>query len=455
MPSAADSSPDSFAGHCVTVNGARLRIVICILLLIVLVAGPIQSLLLRPQAALAQRVWMLGVLATLLVAAMAFHVSTTLRRHADLLCAGLVSASVGLQARGLSQLGGLETLYVGIACVGPMIAVLFLVPLGRRILLAVAPPLAFYGVFFALRPGAMHHPFAGVPVFHAFLAVSFAVVFGELNFRLAREHHAQRTLLEGERARLDAAVRTRAAEVLELARNLVSLEESERTRIARELHDELGQQLTGARLEAAGLAEDTRVALGDDAPAARRATGIEARLAVAQQAVRDVVFSLRPPALDDFDLGTALRVLVDRYRRPNALEVAYQNTLEGMPLTDTQATTVFRVLQEALTNVTRHAGATRVDVRLGVEGGDVVLVVADDGRGPAPTPRIGFGLRGIRERLQLVDGDVVLTRGDAGGAVLRATFRLAPEQLRSAPRVSKEFDTACHRLATDDLRRVS
>jgi len=78
-----------------------------------------------------------------------------------------------------------------------------------------------------------------------------------------------------------------------MARHLVLLEETERTRIARELHDELGQQMTGARLDAGGLAAETRMALGDHAPLARRATGIEARLAVAQQTVKDVVFSLR------------------------------------------------------------------------------------------------------------------------------------------------------------------
>src|SRR5262249_23692642 len=156
-------------------------------------------------------------------------------------------------------------------------------------------------------------------------------------------------------------------------------EETERTRIARELHDELGQELTGARLEAGVVVAETRRAPGDDA--ARRATSIEAPVARAPQRGRGGGFSLRPPPPRDFDLATALRILVDRYRVPDGLAVDFENTLDSTPLTDTQATTIFRILQEALTNVQRHAAAKRATVRIVVDDGRVVVTVADDGRG--------------------------------------------------------------------------
>lgn len=266
------------------------------------------------------------------------------------------------------------------------------------------------------------------------IAITLNVIVGGLLFRLSREHHAQRARLAGETARLEAAVRARTVEVMELARNLVSLEETERTRIARELHDELGQELTGARLEAGVVLAEARAVLGDDAPTAQRASGVEARIATAQQRVRDAIFSLRPPALDDFDLSTAIRMLVDRYRQPNGLAIDHEASLDGVPLTDTQATTVFRVLQEALTNVTRHARASRVRVRITVADGHLVLEVADDGAGVvAERMRAGFGLRGMRERLRLVGGDFSLAPRAEGGTVLRVEFPLT--QQAAAPPV--------------------
>ncbi len=443
MRSVASSSPEppdagSFAEYCAAVNAARMRVVLRVLLATVLVAGPAELHLLHHDAAFWQLFRMGGVLATFVLVTLAFRLSATLQRHTAIVCAAMIAVAMGIEAHGLTRIGGLETLYVGIACVTPMMVILFLMPLRRRVWVAALPPIAFYGVFFALRPSAIHHPYAAVPIFHAFLAVCLAVVFGELSYRLTREHYAQRRLLAGETTRLDAAMQARTAEVLELARNLVSLQETERTRLARELHDELGQQLTGARLEAGALAAETREALGSETPAARRATGIEARIAVAQQTVKDVVFSLRPPALDDFDLATALHILVERYRQPNGLIVDYENRLDGTPLTDTQATTVFRVLQEALTNVTRHAAATRAEVHIAPENGRVVLVVADDGRGmPASPPGLGFGLRGMRERLRLVGGEVTLDAGPRGGVVLRATFPIDVARQTQPPPVEE------------------
>ena len=430
MRSDESSSPEpaddaaAFAEYCIAVNEARLRLLIWIVLALVLVAGPVEYFLLsgRPQAAAWQRRWMLGVWVTFLFGAIAFHLSGLLRRHADVTCAVVATLDMGIAAAGLAQIGGLETLYAGIAVVTPMMAVFFLMPLRRRLWVAALTPLTFFTVFFAIRPDALRYPFVAVPIFHATLSVCLAIVFGELNYRLTSEHHAQRTRLAGEAARLDGAVRSRTAEVMELARNLASLEETERTRIARELHDELGQELTGARLEAGAVAAAARSAVGVDAPLARRATAIEARIAVAQQRVKDAVFSLRPPALDDFDLATALRMLTERYCQPDGLTVEYENALGATPLTDTQATTIFRLLQEALTNVTRHASAQLARVRLASADGRVVLIVEDDGRGLGAKGGLGFGLRGGRERLRLVGGSLALEPRPEGGTIFRATF---------------------------------
>lgn len=435
MPSAASSSSESaisaiaedpFLAYCTATNAARVRVVIWLTFLVMLVVGPAEYYLLgnRPEVAAWQRTWMVTAFVMVTIGAAGLQLIPFLQRHAAVGAGIFAGVTMGVAAAGVSHIGGLETLYTGIALVTPMMASFLLVPLYHRVWLAAITPIAFLGVLFAMRPESLHYPYAGVPVFHATLSVIVAIVFGHMAYILSRENFAQRGLLASEADRLAAAVSGKTAEVLELARNLVSLEETERTRIARELHDELGQQLTAARLEAGAAASATRAALGNDAPAVQRATGIEARLAIAQQTVKEVVFSLRPPALDDFDLRTALGILVDRYRRPKTLDIAFENALDGVPLTDTQATTVFRVLQEALTNVTRHANAANVRVRLATQDSQVELVVADDGHGLQASRGIGFGLRGMRERLRLLGGEVNLEPGASGGAVLRAAFPL-------------------------------
>jgi len=433
MPSAVDSSSDeartvaAFTDYCAATNRTRSWAAARLTLALMLVVGPVEYLLLsdRPEVAAWQRTWMLTSAVPFAIGGFLVWASARVARHVDVAVAIMAALGFGTAAAGVAQIGGLETLYAGIASIVPMLSVFLLVPLRRRMWIAAITPLSFLGVFFAVRPDALGYPYAAVPVFHATLSVVVSILVGELNYTLARGHFLQAHELAGEAARLDRAVRRRTSEVVELARNLVSLEETERTRIARELHDELGQQLTAVRLDAGSAAQAVREALGEDTPAATRAVGIEAQIALAQQTVRDVVFSLRPPALDDFDLATALELLVDRFRQPGHVRVDYENVLDGMPLTDTQATTVFRVLQEALTNAVRHADAEGVRVRLGRDGDQVRLVVEDDGRGvDAARLRSGFGLRGMRERLRLVGGAISVEPGAAGGTTVVATFPL-------------------------------
>jgi two-component system sensor histidine kinase UhpB len=181
--------------------------------------------------------------------------------------------------------------------------------------------------------------------------------------------------LESERR--DSALRALAAQ------------EGERRRIARELHDEVGQALTAAmlRLDSSG-AEEAKEGLRE-----------------ALEEVREIARRLRPEALDDLGLRNALRALVAATARDARLDVKPEIE-PGLPaLTPEQELVVYRVAQEALTNALRHADATALRFSLGAEGDDVVLVVADDGRGFEPRRVAGTsGIRGMRERALLVRG---------------------------------------------------
>jgi len=198
-------------------------------------------------------------------------------------------------------------------------------------------------------------------------------------------------------------------------RRALRIQEDERHRVARELHDEVGQTLTGVMLQVEGLAvripEDLRPQLDELRETARRGT----------ENVRRIAGQLRPSALEDLGLPSALSALATTFVEQTGIPV--QRRLEVDPdLSDERELAVYRVAQEALTNVARHAHATAVELRLeGVPGG-VRLVVRDDGCGfSPPTPAASHGVQGMRERAMLINARLTVTSPAAGGTEVTLT----------------------------------
>ncbi len=195
-----------------------------------------------------------------------------------------------------------------------------------------------------------------------------------------------------ENERRDSALRALAAQ------------EDERRRIALELHDEVGQALTAAMLglESAD-AEQAREALRD-----------------ALEDVREIANRLRPEALDDLGLRNALRALGAKTGRSARLDVTPELDGSLPALAPEQELVVYRVAQEALTNAARHAEADSVRFSLGTEEGNVVLTVADDGRGFDPASvAAGAGIRGMRERALLVRAELEVESAPGEGTTVR------------------------------------
>ncbi len=185
------------------------------------------------------------------------------------------------------------------------------------------------------------------------------------------------------------------------ARRALDAQEEERRRMARELHDEIGQTLTGVV-----LALET---LEGRAPAELRAElrSLEASVRSGIEEVRDLVRRLRPEALDDFGLRSALVSLGSELSEHSGLRVSPQLDGELPTLSREDELVVYRVAQESLVNVVRHARATRAELSLQAENGEVVLRVRDDGKGiDAMGLRSGNGVRGMRERALLVGADL-------------------------------------------------
>ncbi len=210
------------------------------------------------------------------------------------------------------------------------------------------------------------------------------------------------------------------AELRAWAVSLVDAREDERLRIARGMHDELGQLLTALKLEVAGLAQE---AIGPGH--AKRIACMKALIDETIVAVRRISDDLRPLMLDDLGLNAAVESLARSAAERMGIEVTVRRDEEDPPVQPGVATALYRMVQEALTNVARHARATDVSIDLRVAGTHVVLVVEDNGIGlPSDALRRegSWGLRGLRERVTLFGGTLALENAPGSGA--RMTVRL-------------------------------
>lgn len=223
------------------------------------------------------------------------------------------------------------------------------------------------------------------------------------------------------RKTFEDALRRQQEELRELSARVLEAREEEKTSIARELHDELGQLLTALKMDVAWL----RARLPATAP--ETAQKVEQMNAVLDQtvgSVRRISADLRPLMLDDLGLADAASWLVEDFARRAGVECTLDIAPEAdfEPLARRAATALYRALQESLTNVGRHAEAQHVWIALRVERDSVCLEVEDDGRGidanDIAKPR-SLGLKGMRERARYLGGTLELGRGAHGGTRLR------------------------------------
>jgi signal transduction histidine kinase len=221
-----------------------------------------------------------------------------------------------------------------------------------------------------------------------------------------------------ERARAEALARVRQTQTDAEARRetltrVVETQERERSRLAQDLHDRTAGGLTSVLFALRRVERDVT----DDA---QRQTLAEARVGVAAaiEDVRDLISDLRPKVLDDFGLGAALERLCGTIARRSGLQIAPElaDGLDRLPAEI--ATAAYRITQEALGNVVRHAGASRAGVSAAVIGDQLVLTIEDDGRGFGPGT-LGYGVEGMIERARMVGGRVDLERPAGGGARIR------------------------------------
>ena len=228
-----------------------------------------------------------------------------------------------------------------------------------------------------------------------------------------------------ERVRYDEALRRSKEELHEITTVSATAREQEKSRIARELHDELAQALTVLRMDVDWLKQS---ATATDAASATKLGAMEKMLDRSVAATRRIASDLRPLMLDDLGLVPAAQWLVENFKERHGIECEIAVTPPDLELSDPQATAVFRIMQESLANVARHAAAAHVEVALSCSGNQIRLRVRDDGRGFDPdNPRKpnSFGLVGLRERAHLVDGEIRIESAPGRGTNIEVRIPLA------------------------------
>jgi signal transduction histidine kinase len=218
----------------------------------------------------------------------------------------------------------------------------------------------------------------------------------------------------------------------ELSTHLQSVREEERTRLARDIHDELGQMLTALKLDLSWL---TKKFSADQELLLDKANSMSKLVDMTIQKVKMISAELRPGLLDDFGLLAALEWQVGEFQKLTGIKSEMRPKPREIDLSRDRSTALFRVCQELLTNIARHADATEVKISLAEEADNVVLKVSDNGKGitkeQISDPR-AFGLLGIRERIHFWQGKFEISGTPGKGTTAAVSIPLVKREENDA-----------------------
>ncbi|MBI5652326.1 MAG: sensor histidine kinase [Chloroflexi bacterium] len=203
-----------------------------------------------------------------------------------------------------------------------------------------------------------------------------------------------------------------------LAAHLQSAREEERTRIAREIHDEIGTLMTAIKMDLAFLVRENG-SLKSPASLHEEINATTKLVDDAIESVHHIARELRPGVLDHLGLRAALEWQMQEFQERAKIECQFDSNLDELDLDSARATAVFRIMQETLTNVARHANATRVTANLRQENHSLVLEVRDNGKGFSDAPDTNrFGILGMRERAHVFGGEVAIHGSPGQGTIV-------------------------------------
>ncbi|KIG17063.1 Sensor histidine kinase [Enhygromyxa salina] len=336
---------------------------------------------------------------------------------------GLIGVALALSTGvALAAAGGPDQPWFHTSYIAPLAILPLSLTLRARVVITIMVSAALTGAYFMAEPSYLEVDGLGTVAIVMVLTAVIACVLGHLQFLLLGRSYDQQVLLARTNEDLERRVVERTHRLRQLAAHLQHSRDQERQRLGRNLHDELAQLLTAMRLE---LNLTRREAPAHTAKALDTIDGIVARLFDAKERL---VRSLKPLAFEELGFAGALRQYADELRERSQLQVELQLQL-GEPLPSEVITiAICRILQEALSNVARHAKAQRVQISVRQVDVFVELELRDDGVGFEPTkvPEGHFGLLGIGERVEALGGQISIESKPGQGTRIHVRLPPAP-----------------------------
>lgn len=444
LPDLALSHEDALRDHARALTARNLRVVSLALAALTVASWALDPWVFRGVPGAERIAWSRALHTALLVGGYLALRSSVIARRPMIAAFLVTGAGCAVAGRIAGLLGDLDAPWPFVAFGLFFTIAVPVVPLRVRVLYGSLFPITIIAGFTSARPGFFAHALV-VPVIAFGVAVMVSGVFaGHVIYRLVdrgltQERAQKRTAIELRSLNdtLEARVRDKTRELRLLASHLESAREGERARLARDLHDDLGQELAALRYAIAFLKqryarepENVRTNIEE----------IDALLARTAATTRRLVADLRPKILDDLGLEAAVEWLLQRAEESAGITCHVTSPAsdggEDLSLGPEVSIAAFRIVQESLTNVVRHARASRVDVTLSLEGDALHLDVRDDGIGIPETPPSkrpsmlggGMGLVGMRERAYALGGELTIERAREGGTRVHATLPLTPSE---------------------------
>ena len=207
-----------------------------------------------------------------------------------------------------------------------------------------------------------------------------------------------------------------------LASHIQNTREEERINIAREIHDELGQMATAIKIDLSWMKKKIK---GENEEVIMKMDNSIAELGEMVNSIRRIAQELRPSILDNLGLTAAIEWYCGDFQKRTAIQCKFDNEIGDITLNDNVKTNLFRICQESLTNVMRHASATKVDCTIKKEEKKIILIIEDNGKGFDPSQKTkSLGLLGMQERALLINGELKIESSDENGTRIKVEVEL-------------------------------
>jgi signal transduction histidine kinase len=413
-----------------TITG--LRVMAVVMFVLTVLAWPTDWLIFESgshamQAIFSWRLWVIGssVFGFLMLSASRFFSSRPF-------CAALIFVGVPIAASGylMGSIGGAASPSTyGIYTI-PLLTVLLVARLPVRIAVTTLFVVAYHVAYYAANPAHFGDSSSGTLIVWSCASAIAAIAAGHEVYLLLYANFFQRQKLDTFSTELKIQVAEQTAEIREMATGLSTVQEQERARIARDLHDELGQKLVGLAMELQWVKKKLVVQIEPSAPASQGLQRALEQVDGIHSSIDDILNALRPRALTELGLDSALSKMVQEVAEKNGFKAVVEIEINLEALSETASVVLFRIVQELVTNVARHAQATRAVVVISSAGDGILLSVSDDGVGfqvHATGEKGRMGLVGIVERSHLLGGTCEIDSNPGTGT--RITILFPPTRL--------------------------